>query len=158
LKAVARGASDDMKWLCNTIAMGSPLNNKLPFGLWSLDTIRAVLQKERSLLLSKSSLCRLLSHLGLNRQRPLYKSYRLNPDHIKSYLAKSYPEAVAKAKAHRARICFVEEAAFRSDAMLIDLGHRLDKRNEKTVYATAVIQFVPKIFQLNFLHLNHLSI
>jgi transposase len=110
--------------------MGSPLNYKLPFCLWSLNTIRAVLHKERSVLLSKSSLCRLLSHLGLTPQRPLYKSYKQNPDSIKAYLDKTYPEAVAKAKAHRARIYFLDEAAFRSDA---HRGSTWGKRGETPV-------------------------
>lgn len=123
-------SGDDMKWLYHAITMGSPLNHKLPFCLWSLNTIRAVLQKERSLLLSKSSLCRLLSHLGLTPQRPLYKSYKQNPDHIKAYLDTTYPEAVAKAKAHRARIYFLDEAAFRSDA---HRGSTWGKRGETPV-------------------------
>lgn len=109
-------SGEDMKWLYDAITMGSPLNHKLPFCLWSLNTIRALLQQERSLLLSKSSLCRLLNHLGLSPQRPLYKSYKQDPDKIKGYLDKTYPEALAQAKAHRARLYFVDEAAFRSDA------------------------------------------
>jgi transposase len=123
-------SGDDMKWLYHAITMGNPLNHKLPFCLWSLNTIRAVLQKERSLLLSKSSLCRLLSHLGLTPQRPIYKSYKQNPDNIKAYLDKTYPEAVAEAKAHRARIYFLDEAAFRSDA---HRGSTWGKRGETPV-------------------------
>jgi transposase len=109
-------SGEDMKWLYDAITMGSPLNYKLPFCLWSLNTLRALLQQERSLLLSKSSLCRLLKHLGLSPQRPLYQSYKQDPDKIKGYLDKTYPEALAQAKAHRARLYFVDEAAFRSDA------------------------------------------
>lgn len=109
-------SGEDMKWLYDAITLGSPLNYKLPFCLWSLNTLRALLQQERSLLLSKSSLCRLLNHLGLSPQRPLYKSYKQAPDKIKGYLDKTYPEAVAQAKAHQARLYFVDEAAFRSDA------------------------------------------
>lgn len=109
-------SGEDMKWLYDAITMGSPLNHKLPFCLWSLNTLRALLLQERSLLLSKSSLCRLLNHLGLSPQRPLYKSYKQEPDKVKAYLDQTYPEAVAQARAHRARLYFVDEAAFRSDA------------------------------------------
>ena len=109
-------SGEDMKWLYDAITLGSPLNHKLPFCLWSLNSLRALLQQERSRLLSKSSLCRLLAHLGLSPQRPLYKSYKQDPDKIKGYLDQTYPEAVAQAKAHRARLYFVDEAAFRSDA------------------------------------------
>ena len=109
-------SGEDMKWLYAAITMGNPLNYKLPFCLWSLNTIRTMLQQERNILLSKSSICRLMSHLGLTPQRPLYKSYKQNPDQIKAYLDKTYPEAVAQAKKYHPRIYFLDEAAFRSDA------------------------------------------
>ena len=91
-------SGEDMKWLYDAITMGNPLNYKLPFCLWSLNTIRALLQQERAIVLSKSSLCRLLGHLGLTPQKPLYKSYKQDPDKIKSYLDKTYPEAWRKPK------------------------------------------------------------
>jgi transposase len=47
-------SGDDMKWLYDAITMGNPLNYKLPFCLWSLNNIRAMLQKEREVLLSKT--------------------------------------------------------------------------------------------------------
>ena len=81
---------DDMKWLYDAITMGNPLNYKFPFCLWSSNNIRALLQKERAVILSKSSICRLLGHLGLTPQKPLYKSYKQDPEKIKVYLSKTY--------------------------------------------------------------------
>ena len=107
---------DDMKWLYDAITMGNPLNYKLAFCLWSLNTIRALLQQERGVLLSKSAICRLMNHLGLTPQRPLYKSYKQNPDKINTFINTTYPEAVAQAQKYHARIYFLDEAAFRSDA------------------------------------------
>jgi hypothetical protein len=54
------------------------------------------------------------------------------PRQHKAYLDKTYPEAVAKAKAkaHRARIYFLDEAAFRSDA---HRGSTWGKRGETPV-------------------------
>jgi len=109
-------SSDDMKWLYDAITMGNPLNYKLAFCLWSLNTIRALLQQERGVLLSKSAICRLMNHLGLTPQRPLYKSYKQNPDKINTYINTTYPEAVAQAQKYHASIYFLDEAAFRSDA------------------------------------------
>ena len=109
-------SGQDMKWLYDAITMGNPLNYKLPFCLWSLNTIRALLEKERSVKLAKSFVCRLLNHLGLSPQRPLYKSYKQDPEKVKSYLAETYPEAVVEANKYKARIYFIDEAAFRSDA------------------------------------------
>jgi transposase len=121
---------EGLEWPCRAITMGNPANHKLPFCLWSLNTIRAVLHKERGVLLSKSSLCRVLGHLGLTPQRPLHKSYKQDPEHVKAYLDKTYPEAVAKAQAHGARLYFLDEAAFRSDA---HRGSTWGKRGETPV-------------------------
>lgn len=112
----AKVSGEDMKWLYDAITMGNPLNYKLPFCLWTLNTIRTLLEKERKIKLAKSSVCRLLNQLGLSPQRPLYKSYKQDPEKVKSYLAETYPEAVAEAKKYNARIYFIDEAAFRSDA------------------------------------------
>ena len=66
--------------------------------------------------MAKSSAGRLLIHLGLSPQRPLYKSYKQDPQKVKDYLAQTYPEAVTEAKKYKAHIYFIDEAAFRSDA------------------------------------------
>jgi transposase len=107
---------DDLKWLYDAVTMGNPLNHKLPFCLWTANIIRTLLEKERGVKLSKSSVCRLLGHLGLSPQRPVYKSYKQDPDKVRAYLSETYPAAVAEAKKHGARLYFVDEAAFRSDA------------------------------------------
>ena len=107
---------DDLKWLYDAVTMGNPLNYKLPFCLWTTKTIRALLEKERGVCLSKSAICRLLGNLGLSPQRPIYKSYKQDPAKIKAYLDETYPAAVAEAKRHQARMYFVDEAAFRSDS------------------------------------------
>jgi len=121
---------DDMQWLYNAITMGNPLNYQLPFCLWTLNKIRTLLDKERPILLSRSSICRLLNHLGLSPQRPLYKSYKQDGDKIKAYLGQTYPEAVSQAKRYRARLYFLDEAAFRSDA---HRGTTWGKRGETPV-------------------------
>ncbi|MDO9140038.1 MAG: IS630 family transposase [Methylobacter sp.] len=107
---------DDLKWLYDAVTMGNPLNYKLPFCLWTASIIRTLLEKERGVTLSKSGVCRLLGHLGLSPQRPIYKSYQQDPDKVRAYLSETYPNAVAEAKKHRARLYFVDEAAFRNDA------------------------------------------
>lgn len=107
---------EDMQWLYNAITMGNPMNYQFSFCLWSLNIIRGLLEQERDIKLSKSSVSRLLNHLGLSPQKPLYKSYKQDPQKIKDYLSQTYPEAVAEAKKYNARLYFIDEAAFRSDA------------------------------------------
>lgn len=43
-------------------------------------------------------------------------TYKQDPDKVRTYLAKTYPEAVSEAKRYGARLYFVDEASFRSDA------------------------------------------
>jgi transposase len=106
----------DMSWLYFAITQGAPLNYKFDFCLWTLNIIRAVIKQERGIELSKSAVSRLLNHLGLSPQRPLYKSYKQDPKKIEKYLSRTYPEVVKKAKEMGAEIYFVDEAAVRSDA------------------------------------------
>lgn len=107
---------DDLKWLYEAITKGNPLNHQFDFYLWTLSTIRALLKDKRNITLSKSSVSRLLANLGLSPQKPLYKSYKQDPQKIRDYLKTTYPDAVAQAKKHKARLYFVDESAFRSDA------------------------------------------
>ena len=105
-----------LKWIYDAVTQGNPFNYKLPFCLWSANTLRSVLAQEWGIKLSKASVCRLLGHLGLSPQRPLYKAYRQDPVKVKAYLNETFPMAVAEAKQYGARLYFVDEAAFRSDA------------------------------------------
>lgn len=107
---------DDLKWLYDAITKGNPLNYQFEFYLWTLGTIRSLLEKKRSIVLSKSSVSRLLGHMGLTPQKPLYKSYKQDPKKIQHYLAQIYPDAVTQAKKYKARLYFIDESAFRSDA------------------------------------------
>ncbi len=104
-----------MKWLYDKITMGDPRQFQLPFCLWTLDIIRKVLKREHGIELSKSSVSRLLKHMGLTPQRPIYKSYKQDPKTIKKYLQKTYPAIAKRAEKEGWEIFFVDEAAVRSD-------------------------------------------
>jgi transposase len=109
-------SGEDMAWLYNVVTRGNPQQFQFAFCLWTLNLLRALIVRERGIELSKSAISRLLGHLGLSPQRPIYKSYRQDPRKVQAYLAETFPEAVAKARAMRADIYFVDEAAVRSDA------------------------------------------
>ena len=119
-----------MRWLYDAITQGNPLNYKFEFCLWSLPIIRSLLKEERQVTLSKSSISRLLAHLGLSSQRPIYKSYKQNPKKVTAYLNDEFPEAVAQAKRYKAQLFFVDEAAVRSDS---HRGTTWGKRGETPV-------------------------
>ena len=109
-------SADDMKWVYDAVTQGNPLNYKFEFCLWTLNIIRAMIDKERGVKLSKSAVSRLLGHLGLSPQRPIYKSYKQDPEKFNHYLTETFPAAVAQAKTMGAVIFFVDEASVRSDA------------------------------------------
>jgi transposase len=109
-------SGEDMQWVYDAITMGNPLNHKFEFCLWTLNIIRSMIARERGVELSKSAVSRLLGHLGLSPQRPLYKSYKQNPKQIERYLTQTFPEVVEQARKLGAEIYFVDEASVRSDS------------------------------------------
>jgi hypothetical protein len=86
------------------------------FCLWILNIIRPMIDREFGIKLSRSSVSRLLGHLGLSPQRPLYKSYKQDPKMIEKYLKQTFPDGVKQAKHLGAEIYFVDEASARSDS------------------------------------------
>jgi len=109
-------SAEDMQWVYDAVTMGNPMNYQFEFCHWTLNIIREMIARERGIELSKASVSRLLGHLGLSPQRPIYKSYKQDPAKIEQYLNKTFPELVRQAKALDAQIYFVDEAAVRSDA------------------------------------------
>lgn len=105
-----------MRWIYNAVTLGNPQQFQLEFCLWTLNTLRSLIQRELGIALSKSSVSRLLGHLGLSPQRPTYQSYKQDPRKVAQYLAETFPAAVAKARERGADIYFVDEASVRSDA------------------------------------------
>jgi transposase len=109
-------SGDDMRWLYHAITMGNPQNHKFEFCLWTLNIIRELLASQRGIELSKSSVSRLLGHLGLSPQRPIYKSYKQDPKKIECYIKTTFPYVAQQAKELGAQIYFVDEASIRSDS------------------------------------------
>ncbi len=109
-------SSEDLRWVYEAVSMNNPLNFQFKFCLWTLATIRTMIERERNIKLSKSSIHRLLHNIGLSSQRPIYKSYKQDPQKIEKYLNTTYPEVVKHAKSIGAEIYFIDEAAVRSDS------------------------------------------
>jgi len=105
-----------MRWLYQAITLGNPQQHQFPFCLWTLAIIRTMLKREQGIELSKSGVSRLLAHMGLSPQRPIYRSYKQNPKELERYLKRTFPELQELAKRTGAVIYFVDEASVRSDA------------------------------------------
>ena len=107
---------DVFRWLYEAITRSDPRQYKFPFCLWTLGLVRALLKRKFGVELSKSGVSRLLGHLGLSPQRPIYKSYKRNPKKMQEHLDRTFPGLRAQARRMGAMIYFVDEAAVRSDA------------------------------------------
>jgi transposase len=105
-----------MRWLYQAITKHDPRQYDFPFNLWTLGLVRVLLKRKFGIELSKSGVSRLLRHLGLSPQRPIYKSYKQNPKKMKEYLEEIFPGLLEQARRQGAIIYFVDEAAVRSDA------------------------------------------
>jgi transposase len=104
-----------MQWLYNAITGGSPQQYYLEFALWSLSLIRALIIKEYDVTLNKSTICRLMSKMGITPQVPLYQSYRKSPNKVSYYLRKRYPAIAQWAKDNGAALFFADESRVRAD-------------------------------------------
>lgn len=105
-----------MRWLYQAITLGNPRQYQLPYCLWTLALVRQLLKRKFGIEVSKSGVSRLLKHLGLSPQRPIYRSYKRNPEEMKKFLDEKFPGLREEARRKGAIIYFVDEAAVRSDA------------------------------------------
>lgn len=109
-------STEVMEWLYHAISLGDPRQYQFKFCLWTLASIRIMLKREKGVELSKSGVCRLLEHLGLSPQTPIYRSYQRDPKKFKEDLERQYPQLRARAKCLGAKLFFVDEASVRADS------------------------------------------
>jgi transposase len=74
-----------------------------------------LIQQRFGLKMSKASVCRLLSQLGLSPQRPVWRAYQPRPEEVQRWLQQEYPQIRRLAQKHKALIFFGDEAGVRSD-------------------------------------------
>ena len=104
-----------MRWLFNTITMKNPLQLKFEFALWTCDMVRQMIARKFGIQLSRTSVNRLLTQLGLSAQRPLWRAYQQDPQKVEHWLKVEYPRIRKLAAKAGADIYFGDEAGVRSD-------------------------------------------
>lgn len=104
-----------LAWIYRTVTSKNPLQLKFPFALWTSFMVGQLIRERFGIRLSRASVCRLMSQMGLSPQRPLWRAYQQNPEMVTKWMAEEYPRI--KAEAHRcgAEIFFGDEAGVRSD-------------------------------------------
>lgn len=85
------------------------------FALWTAKMVRQIISEGFGVKMSKSSVCRLLSQLGLTPQPPVWRAYQQRPEEVQRWLQQEYPQIRRMAKKHNALIYFGDEAGERSD-------------------------------------------
>ena len=105
-----------MAWLYKAITGKTPDQYKFPFVLWTSKLVARLIKERLGIRLSKASVCRLMNQLGLSAQRPMWRAYQQNPQHVELWLKKEFPAIRARAKREKAEIWFADEAGVRSDA------------------------------------------
>jgi transposase len=104
-----------LRWIFNTVTLKCPLQLKFPFALWTCQMITQLIKKKFNVKLSRTSVNRLLSQLGLSAQRPLWRAYQQNPQAVELWLKETFPAIKKQARQEGGEIYFGDEAGVRSD-------------------------------------------
>ena len=104
-----------MRWLYNSITMKNPMQMKFEFALWTCDMVRQLIQKKFAISLSRTSVNRLLTQMGMSAQRPLWRAYQQDPKKVEHWLKVEFPRIKKRAAKAGADIYFGDEAGVRSD-------------------------------------------
>lgn len=105
----------ELNWLYNVVTLGNPEQLQFPFSLWTSKRLREALFKKFGIRLSKASMCRLLSQLGLSPQRPLWRAWQQDPAAVEKWLKEEFPAIQRQAKKAKGEIWFGDEAGVRPD-------------------------------------------
>jgi len=83
--------------------------------LWTRALIRDLIKKVFDKEVSLVTVGRLLKKLGMSAQRPLYRSWKQDPERVERWKRQEYPAIKARAAAVGATILFADEASVRTD-------------------------------------------
>lgn len=102
-------------WVYRVVTSGDPRQYKFPFALWTRNAIAILLYRRYGVRLSANSVGRLLAHLGITPQKPLWRAYQQDPERVRQWIQTEYPAIARQAQQERAEIWFGDESGVRSD-------------------------------------------
>ena len=98
------------------ITGSNPAQMHLDFGeLWTRKNVRVMIRREFGVKMSDVQVGRVLRDIGLSPQKPLYRSYKQNPERVEEWKRVIYPKIRSRALAEGAEIFFGDEASVRTD-------------------------------------------
>jgi len=88
---------------------------KLPFVLWTREAVCQLIRRRYGLLLSVSTMGRLLRRWGFTPQKPVRRAYEADPAAVQQWLEVEYPRIHRRAKAQNALLYWGDEMGLRAD-------------------------------------------
>ena len=101
--------------LYRLIAGNDPRQLSFGLALWTRGMIQELIFRQFGIRLSIVSVGNVLSKLGMSPQRPLYRSYEQDPEKVREWKEKTFPQIQARAKKEGAAIFFADEASVRTN-------------------------------------------
>jgi transposase len=92
-----------------------PRTYSFGMALWTRALIKDLIKKTFAKDVSLVTVGRILKKLGMSPQRPLYRSWKQDPQRVEKWKREEYPAIKARAAAVGARILFADEASVRTD-------------------------------------------
>ena len=93
----------------------TPDQLKLPYMLWTRESVRDLIHEETGIFVSLSTVGRWLKEWGFTPQKPVRQALEKNPEAVQYWLEEDYPGIRKEAKAEGAEIHWGDETGMRSD-------------------------------------------
>ena len=88
---------------------------KLPFYLWTQESVQALIHRRLGIEVSRSTAGRLMRAHGFSSQKPTRRAFEQDQAAVDQWLKEEYPAIAAAAKAENAVILWGDETGMRSD-------------------------------------------
>ncbi len=118
------------RWICGK----DPRQYGFDFGLWTRQTIAALIKERMGIDMGLTAVGRLLAELNITPRKPLRRAYERDPEAIEKWKTQTYPEIRVRAQERGADIFFLDEAGIRSDC---PLGSTWGEKGKKSVVETS---------------------
>jgi transposase len=101
--------------IAKTVIDHHPEQLKLPFYLWTREAVALLIKRRFGIQLSVWTVGRYLKRWGFTPQKPARRAWEQNPEQVRQWLEKEYPNIRRHAQKEKAQIYWGDEMGLRSD-------------------------------------------